>query len=98
MSNNDDFISDEEDDDNQWINSILSESEDEEEEVMVLFFAAGGNSTRVKKFYVRNRLEWDAHCRELLEEGEETFARMYRMNVNSFEVLCNLIRKDIEVD
>ena len=51
-----------------------------------------------KSFYVRNRLEWDNHVRELTKEGPIAFCRLYRMQHSSFVKLCHIIRPFVRVN
>ena len=41
--------------------------------------------------FVRNRLEWESHVTQLMEEGPNAFAQLYRMQHESFVKLCGLI-------
>jgi hypothetical protein len=51
-----------------------------------------------KSFYVRDRLEWDNHVRELTKEGPIAFCRPYRMQHSSFVKLCHIIRPFVRVN
>ena len=49
-------------------------------------------------FYVRERLEWDAHVAELAEEGPQAFSRLYRVQPQTFATLCSLIHPFLQKD
>ena len=49
-----------------------------------------------ESYYVRERLEWDAHVAQLAEEGPHAFSRLYRIEPDSFAKLCTIIRPFIE--
>jgi hypothetical protein len=51
-----------------------------------------------KSFYVRDRLEWDNHVRELTKEGPIAFCRLYRMQHSSFVKLCQIIGPFVRVN
>lgn len=48
--------------------------------------------------YTRDRVEWNEHVTQLLNEGDIAFQRMYRMSLPSFLKLCNLIRPLVQIN
>jgi hypothetical protein len=83
---------------------FLSDDDDEEEEdedmTMLLLCAAAiaEHSDTRASFYVRDRLEWEVHVTELLEEDHLAFYQLYRMQHASFMKLCSLIHPFISTD
>ena len=67
------------------------EDEDEASTMFLLCAAAAISKTCEKKerpsFYVCDRLEWDTHVAELLQE-EFAFRRLYRMSSESFDTFA----------
>jgi len=64
----------------------LLEDSDEEKEfkrdvLLVCVLAEEYLSAKKKRktFYVRERIEWEKHIKQLSEEGPDAFLRMYRM-------------------
>ena len=81
------------------------DEEDEEDEFIVILAAAAASSSshsptkrRRPNFFVRERIEWDAHVAALVEEGPHAFPRMYRMSYESFVKLCSYIDSFCQVD
>ena len=79
--------------------ALLFDSDEEgEEERMIIMYAIVGEyinrhtKKRRPSFYVRDRLEWENHVEELMAEGGDAFARLYRMQLDSFTKLCDIIR------
>jgi hypothetical protein len=96
------------DDDKKFLHSLLydnSSEEDEAEEEEVLFLASlcsASGSHKVlgskSEVFVRDRLEWDEHVAALQQEGNGSFRRMYRMDVESFVKLCSMLEPHLCVD
>jgi hypothetical protein len=60
-----------------------------------------GQTTRTTSsntIFVRNRLEWDLHVTQLMEEGPNAFVRLYRMEHASFVKLCRLVEPFVSID
>jgi len=83
------------------------DEEDEEDEFVVMLAAVAAVASSLKSpppvqrrrtFFVRDRIEWDAHVTSLVEEGPHAFPRMYRMSHNSFVKLCSHIDPFCQVD
>lgn len=83
------------------------DEEDEEDEFIVVLASAAvalsaSDETPHKRhrpnFYVRDRLEWDLHVANLIDEGPHAFPRMYRMSHEAFVKLCSYIDSDCRVD
>ena len=89
---------------NKIIDALLFDSEEErEDEHLFCMNALVGyymeqERKRRPSFYVRDRLEWSKHVDDLLEEGNDAFARLYRMSFDSFRKLCAIIHGKVEVD
>ena len=49
-------------------------------------------------FYVYDQMEWFSHVEELNNEGDEHFIRMYRMSLESFNSLCEILGPKLQVD
>jgi hypothetical protein len=86
------------------IDALLFDSEEEREDehlfcmnALVGYYMEQERKQR-PSFYVRDRLEWSKHVDELLEEGNDVFARLYRMSYDSFRKLCAIIHGKVEVD
>ena len=84
--------------------ALLFDSDEEaEEERMIMIYAIVGDymerlaKKRRPSFYVRDRLEWNNHVEELKAEGGDAFARLYRMKLESFTKLCDILRSEVEV-
>jgi hypothetical protein len=48
--------------------------------------------------FVRDRLEWEEHVASLQREGNGSFQRMYRMDVESFAKLCSMLEPHLRTD
>lgn len=55
-------------------------------------------TTASNTIFVRNRLEWDLHVTQLMEEGPNAFVRLYRMQYASFVKLCRLVEPFVSID
>lgn len=86
-----DFLMDDDDDDedDQHRSTIL---------LLLLACLAAQYSTPRPQFYVRNRLEWNAHVAELHQESPQAFRQLYRMSLQSFNKLCSWIDPHVKVD
>jgi len=51
-----------------------------------------------RKFYVRNRMEWERHITELTAEGKDVLQWMYRMEYTSFLKQCTSISPQVQVN
>jgi hypothetical protein len=86
-----------------FIDYLLNDDDSEDENAdmtTVLLLSAlphALNNSR-QSFYVRNRLEWNAHVSELFDEGPLAFYKLYRMDFASFNKLCSLINPFVIVD
>ena len=55
-------------------------------------------TTASNTIFVRNRLEWDLHVTQLMEEGPNAFVRLYRMQYTSFVKLWRLVEPFVSID
>lgn len=65
------------------IKSIIDgddEEEDNDKITLLIFSALLHTPTLRPSFYVRNRIEWKRHVKELLSEGPNMFLCTYKMN------------------
>ena len=85
--------------DDYW-DLLMDDDDDEEDEEMtfLLLSAAADSSKRRHSYYVRDRIEWDAHVAELEQEPEGAFYECYRMEPESFTKLCSKIQPFISID
>jgi hypothetical protein len=92
-----------------WDLLIDDESEEDEEDAFVVALASAAvasslsDDTTPRKrqrpsFFVRDRIEWDLHVAELIDEGPHAFPRMYRMSHEAFVKLCSYIDSYCRVD
>jgi hypothetical protein len=85
-------------------NSVFDDEEEEAEEedddatMIILAAIAVSDKKSRASFYVRDRLEWEAHVEELLGEGPLDFCNMYRMEHESYVKLCKFINTDVSRD
>lgn len=88
-----------------WSQLMESDEEDDEEDieltsntVLGVILAAGESRRSSDTFYVRDRMEWNLHVASLLNEGNDSFRRMYRMEFESFTNLCAMLHPFLSVD
>jgi len=76
-----------------------SDDEDQQRVKLLIFLAAISNDyTSRKTYYVRDRIEWDAHVAKLNFESPKAFLQMYRMDLASFNKLCSWLDPFLSVD
>ena len=96
-------------DDQKFLYELLfddSSEEDEEEEtenILLLAVLSTGRGSQERlgidtSGFVRDRLEWEEHVAALEKEGNGSFRRMYRMDVNSFVKLTSILEPHLSVD
>jgi hypothetical protein len=76
---------------------VDDEEEGTEEFLQLLVTAAASNEERVL-YHVRDRMVWNEHVADLLEEGPLAFTQYYRMSLESFNRLCLLLHPLIIID
>ena len=89
------------DDEDDYVYHILlsdSDSEDNDDFIIVCAGLTEEFEREKRNFYVQDRVEWDKHIKELLDEGEDVFLRVYRMSYNAFCILCDQICDDIAIN
>jgi hypothetical protein len=104
---------DEDSDDDDFLRYLLDDDEDDDDDDIAFFSlieaymssdegrrSSGKAQCRQHResYYVRSRLEWDAHVAKLAEEGPHAFSRLYRIEPESFVKLCTIIRPFVEKD
>ena len=70
-----------------------SDSDEEDEEASVLMMVAAYRYTMKPRptYHVRDRLDWDRHVQELCQEGGVAFVQLYRMDLQAFNKLCDIL-------
>jgi hypothetical protein len=73
------------------------EEEDEGKQSMLLLALIATKVPRLS-FFFRDRMEYDAHVKQLFSEGPSAFRNLYRMGHASFHILCKIIDAHVSVD
>ncbi|MBV5267579.1 MAG: transposase family protein, partial [Burkholderiaceae bacterium] len=90
-----------------WEHLVLDtdSSDEEEDDDFIVMAAAAAAVATIKSAaparspsYFRDRLEWNPHAEELLQEGDVAFRRLYRMTHASFVKLCSYIHPFVTMD
>jgi hypothetical protein len=97
-----DFVdNDDSDNHNIALQIVLSDSNDKDNilggdfNLLMLFIATIYNNER-DSYYARDRLDWDRHVQELV--NEKAFSRVYWMSLISFNELCVFLDPLLKVD
>ena len=61
-------------------------------------FYLSAQETERLPMYTRNRVLWHEHVHGLLQERGDSFRGMYRMSLQSFNKLCDLVRPIVQLD
>ena len=84
---------------------LADDFDQEEEEKDFLVIAAATttwlsqqHTTTIRKFYVRDRMEWERHVATLEKESPLAFNSMYRMSFASFMKLVGLVEPLISLN
>ena len=91
-----------EDQNDDFYNFLMDDDSDDENEQRVRFLifltTIAAKGTPRQKFFVRDRIEWDAHVDTLHTESPTAFLQAYRMNLASFNKLCSWLDPFLRVD